>query len=148
VDPQQWLQQYDEKLQAAAARAEQADKALREVGGSATSPDGDVTVRVSASGATTGLMLRHGVRDLEPDQLAKVIMETTRKAQRDAGAQVVEAMRDLVGESEALDVVKSYLPVGYAGDGEDEPDAAPPPDMTPDTRPDDEYFDNPPDVIK
>ncbi len=146
MDPQEWLQQYDEKLQAAAARAEQADKALREVSGSAVSPDGDVTVRVSASGATTGLVLRPGVRDLEPDQLARVIMEVTRKAQRDVGAQVVEAMRGLVGDTPALEVVKSHLPEGYAGDVEDEPPVSP--ELRPDTRPDDEYFDNPPEVIK
>ncbi|HEV2781702.1 MAG TPA: YbaB/EbfC family nucleoid-associated protein [Actinophytocola sp.] len=146
MDPQQWLLQYDEKLKAVAARAERADKALREVGGSATSPDGDITVRVSASGATTGLVLRPGVRDVEPEQLARMILETTRQAQRDAGAQVVEAMRELVGESEALEVVKSHLPEGYAGDGEDL--AVGGPDLVPDTRPDDEYFENPPEVIK
>lgn len=146
MDPQEWLQQYDEKLQAAAARAEQADKALREVNGSAMSPDGDVTVRVSASGATTGLVLRPGVRNLEPDQLAKVIMEVTRKAQRDVGAQVVEAMRGLVGDTPALDVVKSHLPEGYTGDVEDEPPVRA--ELQPDTRPDDEYFDSPPEVIK
>jgi DNA-binding protein YbaB len=145
VDPQQWLQQYDEKLKEAAARAEQAEKALKDVGGSATSPDGDITVRVSASGVTTDLLLRPGIRDRDPDQLARLIMETTRKAQRDAGAQVVEAMRGLVGDSEALDVVKSNLPEGYAGDGRDEP--APAQELRPDTRPDDEYFDNPPEVI-
>lgn len=146
MDPQEWLQQYDEKLQAAAARAEQADKTLREVSGSATSPAGDVTVRVSASGATTGLVLRPAVRDLEPDQLANLIMETTRKAQRDVGAQVVEAMRGLVGDTPALEVVKSHLPEGYTGDVEDEP--ADFPELQPDTRPDDEYFENPPEVIK
>jgi hypothetical protein len=145
MDPQEWLQQYDDKLKAAAARAEQADKALREVGGSATSPDGDITVRVSASGATTGLVLRPGVRDLEPERLATVILEVTRQAQRDASAQVVEAMRGLVGDSEALEVVKSHLPEGYTGDGEDQAD---PPELRPDTRPDDEYFENPPEVIK
>lgn len=145
MDPQEWLQQYDEKLKAAAAKAEQADKALREVGGSATSPDGDITVRVSASGATTGLVLRPGVRDVEPEQLARAILEITRQAQRDASAQVVEAMRGLVGDSEALEVVKSHLPEGYAGDGEDQADH---PDLQPDTRPDDEYFENPPEVIK
>jgi DNA-binding protein YbaB len=145
MDPQEWLQQYDDQLKAAAAKAEQADKALREVGGSATSPDGDVTVRVSASGATTGLVLRPGVRDLEPERLATVILEVTRQAQRDASAQVVEAMRGLVGDSEALEVVKSHLPEGYAGDGEDQ---AANPDLRPDTRPDDEYFENPPEVIQ
>lgn len=144
MDPQEWLQQYDDKLKAAAARADQADKALRDVGGSATSPDGDVTVRVSASGATTGLVLRPGVRELEPEQLARVIMETTRQAQRDVGAQVVEAMRQLVGDTPALEIVKSHLPEGYRGDGEDRAGA----DLRPDTRPDDEYFENPPEVIK
>lgn len=146
MDPQEWLQQYDDKLQAAAAKAEQADKALREVAGSATSPDGDVTVRVSASGATTGLVLRAGVRELEPEQLARVILETTRQAQRDVGAQVVQAMQQLVGDTPALEVVKSHLPEGYTGDVEDEPAVIP--ELRPDTRPDDEYFDNPPEVIK
>jgi DNA-binding protein YbaB len=145
MDPQEWLQQYDDKLKAAAARAEQADKALREVGGSATSPDGDVTVRVSASGATTGLVLRPGVRDLDPERLATVILEVTRQAQRDASAQVVEAMHGLVGDSEALEVVKSHLPEGYKGDGEDQKEH---PNLVPDTRPDDEYFENPPEVIQ
>jgi DNA-binding protein YbaB len=141
MDPQQWLQQYDEKLKEAAARAEATDKALREVGGSATSADGNVTVRVSASGATTALVLRPGVRETEPEHLARVIMETTRQAQRDAGAQVVNAMRELVGDSEALEVVKSHLPEGYTGDALDSVE------KPPDTRPDDEYFDNPPEVI-
>jgi DNA-binding protein YbaB len=146
MDPQEWLQQYDEKLQAAAAKAEQADKALREVSGSATSPDGDVTVRVSASGATTGLVLRPGVRELEPEQLARVILEVTRQAQRDVGAQVDAAMQGLVGDTPALEVVKSHLPEGYTGDVEDEPPVSL--ELRPDTRPDDEYFDNPPEVIK
>ena len=144
MDPQQWLLEYDEKLKEVAARAEQAERTLETVGGSAISADEAVTVRVSANGVTTDLVLRPGIRELEPDQLARLIMETTRKAQRDAGAQVVDAMRELVGDSPALDVVKSKLPEGYAGDGNDEPDI---PELRPDTRPDDDYFENPPDLI-
>jgi DNA-binding protein YbaB len=144
VDPEKWLAQYDEKLKQAAARAEQADKALREIGGSATSPDGEVTVRVNASGATEDLVLRPGARDFEPEYLARLIMETTRQAQRDVGAQVVDVMQQFVGDSAALDVVKNHLPEGYAGDGADQP---PHPEQRPDTRPDDEYFENPPDVV-
>jgi DNA-binding protein YbaB len=144
MDPQEWLQQYDEQLKEVAARAEQTEQTLAKVGGEATSGGGEVTVRVSASGVTTDLVLRPGVRELEPEQLSRLIMQTTRQAQRDAGAQVVEAMKGLVGEGPALDVVKSKLPEGYAGDGRDEPAV---PEMRPDTRPDDEYFDNPPEVI-
>ena len=144
MKPEQWLAQYDEKLQAAAKSAQKADKALREVGGAATSPDGDVTVRVSANGATTGLVLRPGARDVEPEQLARVIMEVTRQAQRDAAAKVVDTMRELVGEGPALEVVKSHLPEGFRGDGEDaQADVVKPRD----TRSDDEYFENPPEVV-
>lgn len=144
MKPEQWLAQYDEKLQAAAKSAQKADQALREVGGSATSSDGEITVRVSANGATTGLVLRPGVRDLEPEHLARTIMEVTRQAQRDAAAKVVDTMRELVGDGPALDVVKSHLPEGFRGDGADEP-------MNlvkhRDKRSDDEYFDNPPEVV-
>ncbi|UVS76837.1 YbaB/EbfC family nucleoid-associated protein [Actinokineospora sp. UTMC 2448] len=144
MKPEQWLAQYDEKLQAAAKSAQKTEKALLEVGGAASSPDGEITVRVSANGATTGLVLRPGVRDLEPEHLARVIMETTRQAQRDAAAKVVDTMRELVGEGPALEVVKSHLPEGFRGDGADAPLDL---EKHRDTRSDEEYFENPPEVV-
>jgi DNA-binding protein YbaB len=145
MDPDKWFAQYDEKLKAAAASADKAEKALRTVGGSATSQDGEVTVRVTASGALSDLVLRPGARDFEPEHLARVILETSRAAQRDVGQQVVDVMTQFVGEGAALEAVKEYLPEGYTGDGEDKPL-----DLVAhrDTRPDDEYFDSPPEVIK
>lgn len=145
MDPDKWFAQYDEKLKAAAASADKAEKALRKVGGAATSQDGEVTVRVSASGALSDLVLRPGARDLDPEHLARVILETSRQAQRDAGQQVVDVMTNFVGEGAALEAVKEYLPEGYTGDGKDQPM-----DLVAhrDKRSDDEYFDNPPEVIK
>jgi DNA-binding protein YbaB len=145
LDPEKWFAQYDEKLRDAAAKAEKAENALKTVGGSATSQDGEVTVRVNASGATTDLVLRSGVRDFEPQHLAQVILETTRQAQRDVGQQVVDVMTKFVGEGEALEAVKQHLPEGFAGDGKDDVFNL---QAQRDTRPDDEYFDNPPEVIK
>lgn len=145
MDPEKWFAQYDEKLRDAAAKAEKAEKALKTVGGSATSPDGEVTVRVNASGATTDLVLRPGARDIEPERLARVILETTRQAQRDVGAQVVDVMTKFVGEGAALEAVKEHLPEGYAGDGRDEVFNL---EAHRDKRPDDDYFENPPEVIK
>ncbi len=145
MEPDKWFAQYDDKLKAAAAKAEKAEQALAEVGGSATSADGEVTVRVNASGATTDLVLRPGVREYEPEHLARVILEIGRQAQRDVGARVVEVMTEFVGEGEALDAVKQHLPEGFSGDGKDQPlDLV----AQRDTRPDDEYFENPPEVIK
>lgn len=145
IDPAKWFAQYDEKLREAAAKAEKAEKALKTVGGSATSQDGQVTVRVSASGATTDLVLRPGVSDIEPEHLARVILETTRQAQREVGAQVVDVMTKFVGEGAALEAVKEHLPEGFAGDGRDDVFNL---EAQRDRRPDDEYFENPPEVIK
>jgi DNA-binding protein YbaB len=145
MDPEKWFAQYDEKLQAAAASANKAEKALREVGGSATSQDGEVTVRVTAGGALSDLVLRPAVRDMEPEQLARVILETSQKAQRDAGQQVVDVMTEFVGEGDALETVKQHLPAGFTGDGRDKPVD---PTARRGPRSDEEYFDSPPEVFK
>jgi DNA-binding protein YbaB len=145
MDPEKWFAQYDEKLQAAAASANKAEQALRDVGGSATSKDGEVTVRVTAGGALDELVLRPGVRDLEPEHLARVILETSKEAQRDAGKQVVDVMTKFVGEGPALDEVKAHLPQGYAGDDRDKPVD---PTARRGPRTDDEYFESPPEVVK
>jgi DNA-binding protein YbaB len=144
MDPDKWFAQYDEKLRDAAAKAEKAENALKTVGGSATSRDGEITVRVNASGATSDLVLRRGAADYEPEQLARVILETTREAQRDVGAQVVDIMTKFVGEGAALDAVKEHLPVGYTGDAGDDAVAM---EKRRDKRSDDEYFENPPEVV-
>jgi DNA-binding protein YbaB len=140
LNPEQWLAQYDETLKQAAAKAEQTDQALRQVGGSATSPDGQVTVRVNASGATTELVLRPGARDVEPEQLARLIMRVTQQAQADVSGKVIDTMREFVGEGEALDFVRSRMPVADVQDEQ--------PLQKRDTRADDDYFDNPPELIK
>lgn len=145
MDPDKWFAQYDEKLRDAAQKAEKAEKALRTVGGSATSRDGEVTVRVTASGALSDLVLRPGARDIEPEQLARIILDTSREAQRDVGAQVVDVMTKFVGEGPALEAVKEHLPEGYAGDGKGDVFNI---DKQRDKRSDDEYFENPPEVIK
>jgi DNA-binding protein YbaB len=145
MDPDKWFAQYDEKLRDAAAKAEKAEKALKTVGGSATSRDGEVTVRVNASGATSDLVLRPGAADIEPEQLARVILETTREAQRDVGANVVDIMTKFVGEGAALEAVKEHLPEGYTGDGRDDVFTV---EKHRDKRSDDEYFENPPEVVQ
>lgn len=145
MDPDKWFAQYDEKLRDAAQKAEKAEKALRTVGGSATSRDGEVTVRVTASGALSDLVLRPGARDIEPEQLARIILDTSREAQRDVGSQVVDVMTKFVGEGPALEAVKEHLPEGYAGDGRGDVFNL---DKQRDKRSDDEYFENPPEVIK
>ncbi|MFD0203519.1 MULTISPECIES: YbaB/EbfC family nucleoid-associated protein [Saccharothrix] len=146
MEPDQWLAQYGEKIEQAKRNAAQAESQLGGVGGSATSPDGLITVTVNASGALTDLILRPQLRGEDPERISGAIMTAVAQAQRAAAGRVVEIMTEFVGDSPALEFVKAKMPNGYSGDGTDavEPE---PEIQRRDTRPDDDYFTNPPDVM-
>ncbi|HWE90712.1 MAG TPA: YbaB/EbfC family nucleoid-associated protein [Pseudonocardiaceae bacterium] len=140
VDPaesERWLANYNRTVARAAANAQAASASLRQVGGSASSPRGEVAVRVDASGALEDLRLTPAARAMEADQLAKLILATTAEARRVAGAQVVEIMTEYVGEGPALDMVRQNLPLPPAD-----------PRRPVDDRPDDDYFANPPEILR
>ncbi|MBB4688363.1 YbaB/EbfC family nucleoid-associated protein [Amycolatopsis jiangsuensis] len=125
VDPAEWLAGYDRTLARAAANARAASESLREAGGRAASPRGEVEVEVGPSGTLTGLRLSPGARALEAEALARLILATVQDAHREAAARVVDIMSEYVGDGPALQLVRDNLPA--------EPDAAP-------SRRDDDYF--------
>ncbi|GAA1988646.1 YbaB/EbfC family nucleoid-associated protein [Amycolatopsis minnesotensis] len=135
MDPTEWLRNYQKTLARASANAKAASENLSQVGGTATSPRGEVAVEVGPSGALESLDLTPASRALEAEQLAQLILATARQAQRAAGARVVEIMTDYVGEGPALEVVKRNLPGSPAEDG-----------PRPDDREDDQYFIDPPEI--
>ncbi|GAB2988846.1 YbaB/EbfC family nucleoid-associated protein [Actinosynnema sp. NPDC050801] len=146
MEPDQWLAQYGEKIEQAKRNAAQAESQLGGVGGSATSPDGLITVTVNASGALTDLIMRPQLRGEDPERISGAIMTAVAQAQRAAAGKVVEIMTEFVGDSPALEFVKAKMPNGYSGDGTDA--VEPEPELQRrDTRPDDDYFTNPPDVM-
>ncbi|KOV89835.1 YbaB/EbfC family nucleoid-associated protein [Nocardia sp. NRRL S-836] len=146
IEPDQWLAQYGAKIEQAKQQAEQARDQLGGVGGSASSPDGLITVSVNATGVLTDLRIKPEARGMDPGEIASAILAASSKAQREASGRVVQIMTDFVGESPALDFVKQQMPNGYAGDGTDEEEPKSELERK-DTRPDDEYFTNPPDVM-
>lgn len=114
----QWLASYDKKLARAAVNARAASQSLGEMRGSASSPRGEVTVRVGPSGALEDIRLTPAARALEAEVLARLILATAQDAQRKIGAQVVEIMTDYVGDGPALDLVKQNLPPAAGIDAE------------------------------
>lgn len=146
IDPDQWLKEYGAKIEQAKQQAEQAVGQLGGVGGSASSPDGLITVTVNATGVLTDLQIKPEARGMDPSEIATAVLTASTKAQREASGRVVQIMGEFVGESPALDFVKQQMPNGYAGDGTDEEEPKSELERK-DTRPDDEYFTNPPDVM-
>jgi len=131
MDPQQWLAHYDKRLNEIAARAREAGARVRQVGGTATSARGEVTVRVGASGVLEDLTLTPDTRTLESDELARLILDTTRKARHAVSAQVADISAGYLGEGPALEVIRQHLPAGVP--------------VTRDVD-DDDYFTNPPEI--
>lgn len=121
MHPDEWLAQYRATLDETKERADRASAELAEVGGTAESPDGQVWARVNGSGALVELRLTRGVRGMDPDELARTILDCARSAQREAAGATVRVMEQFIGDSAALDFVKGSLPHGYAGDGTDDP---------------------------
>ncbi len=112
MEPEQWLAQYDKRLNDIATRADEAGARLRQVGKTATSPHGEVTVTVGAGGALTDLTLTPAARRLESDELARLILDTTRRARYAVGAQLAGIATEYFGAGPTLDVIKQYLPTG------------------------------------
>jgi hypothetical protein len=128
MDPQQWLARYDERLAEVATRAKEADALLRQVGGTATSQRGEVEVRVSASGTLEDLTLTPAARTLESDELARLILDTTRRARHAVSTQIAGISAKYFADTPVLDVLGQHLPAGVRVGG---------------TRDEDDFFDNP-----
>ncbi|MDA3629423.1 YbaB/EbfC family nucleoid-associated protein [Saccharopolyspora oryzae] len=136
MHPDDWLTQYNTKLQQLKEDTDRAKSELSQLGATTTSRDGQITVRVNSSGALEDIEFSRDFPHPKPDQVAATIMECVRQAQRQAAGQMVEVMQQFVGDGTALDFVKSSLPHGYTGDGTD-PDEAPKRPAQPDE--DDDY---------
>ncbi len=131
MEPEQWLADYDKRLKDIAARAEEAGERVRRAGATATSPRGEVTVRVSASGTLEDLTLTPAARALESDDLARLILDTTKKARHTVSRQIAGISTSYLGEGSALDVIKQHLPAGVpAGKKRDDDDYFANPEIT------------------
>jgi DNA-binding protein YbaB len=149
VDPNQIVASYEQEIAGIAARAEEAKEKIKNLNGTASSPDGAVTVTVNGGGALQNISFGREADDLPRAQLAAAIMTTARKAQAQASQQILAIMGPLVGEdSDAMRFVKEQIPSpeepedddGYAPPAdtypgqqalEDEPAPAPPPPAAP-----------------
>jgi DNA-binding protein YbaB len=136
MDPQQWLKQYDERLTDIAARAKKASARLGKVSSTKTSPRGEVEVRIDAGGAIDDLKLTPEARTLESDELARLILDTTKKAQYAVSSQIADISTAYFGEGPALDVIKQHLPAGVRLG------------MDLDDFDEDDYFANPPEITQ
>lgn len=83
----------------------QMESELKTVEGTATAPDGVVTVVASAGGEITGLTFGDRARTIEPSALSATVMHTIAAARADAVRRQAEVVRRGLGETSLLDKV-------------------------------------------
>lgn len=118
-----WLADFQHQIEELQAKSLVLQEKLATAEGAATSPDGLITVRVSPNGAMKALRIddralraRGGAA-----RLTAAIMQTYGRAQRQVSRDLAEALEPLAGDSELMDVVRSFLPPQ-----EEDPAAGPP----------------------
>jgi DNA-binding protein YbaB len=133
MDPQEWLAQYEKRISEVSARAKTASARLRKVGVTVSSPRGEVEVKVNAGGVLEDLTLTPEARTLESHELARLILDTTRRARHEVSTQIAGISSKYFGEGPALEVIKQHLPAGVPVIKD---------------RDDDDYFANPPEITQ
>lgn len=107
----EWLADYRNRVEDVHERAGHVEDRLRQVRGRAVSPDNAVSVELAPSGNVEELELSNGAMRLGPGRLATIIKQTIQSAHADAAKQTEEAVKGLVGESDALEFLREHIGV-------------------------------------
>jgi DNA-binding protein YbaB len=110
MDPQQWLQNYQTRIDGYRRASEELKENLGKAEVTLRSPDEAVTVTVGPNGSLKNLQLSPRASEHTPAQLGALIMKTVARAQRAVAEQVVEAFAPLGANGNAMKLIGHYLP--------------------------------------
>jgi hypothetical protein len=110
-DPDELLRQLDPGIAELKAKAELAQERIGASSATRRSADRSVSVTVGPGGNLTGLDLTEHAYQRPPADLAAQIMQLAGQAQQQVSAEIMAALRGLVGpDSTALSVLSPFLP--------------------------------------
>jgi DNA-binding protein YbaB len=136
----QWVEEYEAKLADLKKKSEDLQENFAASTATVTSKDGAVTVTVGPNGGLQNLVLGHRAVELGAARLTALILETARRAQKQAAEKVLEIFKPLGEGTEAYQMVSDSIPSddeidetdAYDEiDDEPEPAPAPPPASRP-----------------
>ncbi|WP_330274929.1 YbaB/EbfC family nucleoid-associated protein [Lentzea sp. NBC_00516] len=110
ANPYQWVEEYEAKLADLKQKSEDLSENVAAASATVTSKDGAVTVTVGPNGGLQNLQLGHRAVELGGPRLTALILETARKAQKQAATQVLELFKPLGEGTEAYQMVSDSIP--------------------------------------
>ncbi|MEU3627813.1 hypothetical protein BS329_38960 [Amycolatopsis coloradensis] len=106
-DLEYYLERQAREMQEKAARLQEA---FATAGATVTSPDGSVTVTLAPNGALSNIQLGRRACALGEPRLTATIMAAVREAQIQTARAVTNSVETIVGDGEAVEMMKSFLP--------------------------------------
>jgi DNA-binding protein YbaB len=116
ADAERWLADYTRKVGEIQRRAEQTQEQIKNLRARAASQDGTVSVVLAPGGRLESLTLTPRAMELGHQRLAATITQTIQAAHADAAAQTQDALRPLVGESDAMEFLRDQVDSALADD--------------------------------
>ncbi|SES17370.1 YbaB/EbfC DNA-binding family protein [Lentzea xinjiangensis] len=110
ANPYQWVEEYEAKLADLKQKSENLTENFAAASATVTSKDGAVTVTVGPNGGLQNLQLGHRAMELGGPRLTALILETARRAQKQAAEQVLELFKPLGEGTEAYRMVSDSIP--------------------------------------
>ena len=138
ANPYQWVEEYEAKLADLKQKSENLTENFAAASATVTSKDGAVTVTVGPNGGLQNLQLGHRAIELGGPRLTALILETARRAQKQAATQVLELFKPLGEGTEAYQMVSDSIPEDEVDEDttdqydevDDEPEPAPAPPVS------------------
>jgi hypothetical protein len=110
MEPDSWVEQYQREAAERLGRAQGLKEDLAAATGSASSPRGEVRLTVGPGGNLIDIEFNAKVAHLAPAELAKLVLRTAKQAHHQAGQAMMEVMRPMIGDGDAMDFLKTQLP--------------------------------------
>ena len=119
--PEERIADWERRVEQQARRTQELSESIEHSTSSAQSPGGEVVVTVDSTGGLTGLDLRREAGDLPLDELAALVVATSKKAQARMAEQVSGLVAQLYGaESGTAQFIRTAYAERFAADPGDQ----------------------------
>jgi hypothetical protein len=110
MEPDSWVEQYQREAAERLGQVQGLKEDLTNATGSAASPRGEVRLTVGPGGNLIDLEFGEKAAQIPPAELARLVLRTAQQAHHQAGQAMMQIMRPMIGDSEAMDFLKTQLP--------------------------------------
>ncbi|MEU4424628.1 YbaB/EbfC family nucleoid-associated protein [Actinoplanes sp. NPDC024001] len=122
-DPENLLGDWERRVREQTELTTELSRRMQEAEASETSPDGEVHLTVDHTGSLSGLQLTDRAMHLPADDLAHLILNSSRRAQARMAQQMAEVARTLYGSGSPTtaliaDAYRSQFPAAAGEEGE------------------------------